>query len=114
MSRVFVAGANCCRTHEGRSAVLAARAQIEAHGHEVVTPFGMGRVLSPEVCTDGEIRSDARALSTCELLALMPGWRTDAEILRLLALAQTMNIPVHEMQTLQVDAPASVNPGASS
>jgi hypothetical protein len=115
MSRVFISGANCCRTQAGRSAVMAARAQIEAHGHEVVTPLGMHRPLElAKPCSDGEIRSDACTLSSCDLLALMPGWRGDPDVMRLMALAQTMNILVHELQTVQFDGAVQGSPGAAS
>jgi hypothetical protein len=122
--RVYIAGPMTGYTHYNVDAFLSAEAEWRAAGHDAVTPWEandtvwrrhFGRVFDPraDVCDYGDpllreiLAADIALLATCDVMAVLPGWRRSRGVAAELTVAASMGIAVYDALTREPLPPES-------
>lgn len=101
--RVYVAGPMTGLPEWNRPAFAEAEARLTAVGFEVVNPAAM-----PEPCENPEwldwMRACIPQLLTCDGVATLPGWSRSSGALTEVTLADSLGLPVTEVEKWVGDA----------
>lgn len=103
--RIYLSGPMSGLPEHNYPAFNAAAARLRAQGHDVVNPAE----LNPDASTDWHacLRRDIAALTTCNTLALMPGWEHSQGAHLELDVAHRLGLHITTVQALSEAAEAA-------
>lgn len=118
--RIYIAGPMSGIPACNFPAFDAARDRWQEAGHQVISPADLTRSYwrehygeefdpdspDPAIWAGGEIyeaflREDIRAITECNAIALLPGWRRSKGVARELAVSQALGLPEFDAETLR-------------